>query len=135
MYAPNSYLLLFRENSPEVYKVMSSEQRQTLMNQWNSWYDGLEASGKVQHGHPLEPDGRVVASRGDRLVDGPFVESKEAIGGYFFLSVADLEEATEIAKQCPSLKYGLSVEVRPVADCCRVLRVAGRKPKQEVSPT
>jgi hypothetical protein len=52
------------------------------------------------------------------VADGPFAESKEAIGGYFFLRVADEDEAIEIAQQCPGLEYGSVVEVRPVADMC-----------------
>jgi len=121
------YLLIFRDASSDVYKSMSAEQRQQLLQQWNEWYDGLAAKGKVQHGHPLEPQGRVVSgSRGERVVDGPFAETTEAIGGYFLLTVADLEEATEIAQRCPSLAYGMVVEVRPIAEACAALGVRGR---------
>jgi hypothetical protein len=121
------FLLIFRDSGPESYSAMSPEQRQQLLNEWNAWYDGLAAQGKVQHGHPLEPEGRVVSgARGERVVDGPFAEAKEAIGGYFLLTVADLDEATAIAKRCPSLGIGLTVEVRPVADACAGLGVRGR---------
>jgi hypothetical protein len=121
------YLLIFRDTSPEAYMALSADQRQKLMQQWNSWYDGLAARGKVQHGHPLEPQGCVVSgSHGARVVDGPFAESKEAIGGYFLLTVASLEEATQIAQQCPSLSHGMTVEVRPVAEACPTLGVRGR---------
>ncbi len=54
------------------------------------------------------------------IADGPFAESKEAIGGYFYITVADENEAIEIAKQCPGLEYGSVVEVRPVADVCSI---------------
>jgi hypothetical protein len=57
-------------------------------------------------------------------VDGPFAESKEAVGGYFLLDVADMNEALAIAKQCPSLALGASVEVRPVAEVCPTFRQA-----------
>jgi hypothetical protein len=121
------YLLIFRDVSPDVYKTISAEERQQLMQQWNAWYDGLAAQGKVQHGHPLEPEGRVVSGpRGERVVDGPFAESKEAIGGYFLLTVANLEEATEIAQRCPSLRLGMTVEVRAIAEACEALGVPGR---------
>ncbi len=53
------------------------------------------------------------------VADGPFAESKEAIGGYFYLTVANENEAIEIAKQCPGLEYGSVVEVRPVAENVR----------------
>ena len=133
METKSPYLLIFRDVSPETYKTMSADQRQQLMLQWNAWYDGLAASGKVEHGHPLEPRGRVVSgSRGERVTDGPFAEATEGIGGYFLLTVSDLEEATLIAQRCPSLPYGMSVEVRPVADACPALGVHGRPRVQEV---
>jgi hypothetical protein len=121
------YLLMFRDVSPDVYKSISAEERQQLMEQWNAWYDGLAAQGKVQHGHPLEAGGRIVSgTRGERVVDGPFAESKEAIGGYFLLTVADIDEATEIAQHCPSLRLGMTVEVRAITEACEALGVQGR---------
>jgi hypothetical protein len=64
------------------------------------------------------------------VTDGPYAEGKEIIGGYFFLTVADIDEATAIAKHCPGLSVGLTVEIRPVADCSPVLTdVRGRPPK------
>ena len=127
MATKSPYLLIFRDPSPDIYESLSPEQRQQLMQQWNAWYDNLAREGKVEHGHPLEPGGRVVAGRrGERVTDGPFAEATEAIGGYFFLLVKDLDEATQIAQQCPSLPYGMKVEVRPVAEACAALGVRGR---------
>ncbi|HYI95088.1 MAG TPA: YciI family protein [Bryobacteraceae bacterium] len=117
--APSAYMLIFRESSPETYVAMSAEQRKKLLNQWNAWYDGLAAEGKVKGGHPLRPEGRVVSN--ERVLDGPYAEGKEAVGGFFFLTVDSLDEATAIAKQCPTLRYGLIAEIRPVADRCAVL--------------
>lgn len=117
------YLLLFRDASTEIYRGLSPEQRQKLFGEWYAWYDRLAAQGKLLSGHPLEEGGRVVSARNGRVVDGPFVEGKEVVGGYFFLMVEDEAEAVEIAKQCPTLKHeiGLTVEVRPVAALCPVL--------------
>jgi hypothetical protein len=130
--APASpFLLLFRNTGPDTHEHLSGEQRAALTRQWTDWYDGLAAAGKVQHGRPLALGGRVVSgARGERVVDGPYAETKEVVGGYFFLTVGDLEEATEIAKRCPGLPLGLTVEVRPVADISPVLEgVPGRAPK------
>jgi hypothetical protein len=125
--ASSAYLLIFRDKTPDVYRQLSPDQRQELLDQWNAWYDGLAVQGKVQHGHPLQSTGRVVSgARGERVVDGPYLESKEAVGGYFMLTVDSLDEATEIAQRCPSLAYGITVEVRPVADACEGLGVRGR---------
>ena len=127
------FLLLFRNAGPETHAHLSREQQAELTRQWNNWYDGLAAQGKVQHGRPLALNGRVVSgARGERVTDGPFAEAKEVVGGYFFLTVADLDEATEIAQRCPGLPLGLTVEVRPIADVSPVLEgVSGRPPRSK----
>lgn len=101
-----------------------------LAKRWNDWFEGLAARGKVQHARPLALNGRVVSgANGERVTDGPYAEGKEVVGGYFFLTVANLDEATEIAKGCPGLPLGLTVEVRPVAEFSPVLEeVRGRPP-------
>jgi hypothetical protein len=113
----NGYMLLFRGTHWD--KDLSPEEIQKLVTQWYAWFDRLKQEGKCQAGHPLEREGKIVSGRKGRTVaDGPFAESKEAIGGYFLLQVNDLNEAVEIAKQCPGLEYGIDVEVRPVAEQC-----------------
>ncbi len=115
------FMLLFRDSTPDAYQAMSAEERQRLLNEWNAWYNGLAAETKMQHGRPLEPEGRVVSVVRGRVVDGPFTESKEAIGGYFLVLADGLEEAVAIARQCPSLPHGLVIEVRPVGESCHTL--------------
>ena len=58
------------------------------------------------------------AVMGRSVNDGPFAETKEAIGGYLLLTADSLEEATAIAKGMPGLDYGTRVEVRPIATEC-----------------
>lgn len=124
------FLLLFRNAGPETHAHLSVDERAQLTRRWNDWYDGLAAQGKVQHGRPLGLRGRVVSGiSGAKVTDGPFAEAKEVVGGYFFLTVANIDEATEIAKGCPGLPLGLTVEVRSVADVSPVLEgVRGRPP-------
>ena len=113
------YLLLFRGNVWD--RGLSPAQLQKVVSDWMAWFERLKAEGKCLGGHPLEEEGKVVSGKQGRTVaDGPFAESKEAIGGYFYLQVADEDEALEIARQCPGLEYGAVVEVRPVADVCSV---------------
>ncbi len=129
--ATTPYLLFFREPPHDIYRAMPADEQQVLADQWNAWYDGLAEQGKVQHGHPLHPESRMISGpRGERVVDGPFAEAKETIGGYFLLTVSGLDEATEIAQRCPSLRYGMTVEVRPVAEFCPSLKVRGRAATQ-----
>jgi hypothetical protein len=111
------YMLIFRGN--DWSKGLSPEQMQQVAGQWMAWFERLTAQGKVTAGAPLEPEGKVVSGKNGRVVaDGPFAESKEAIGGYFLLRVDTMEEALAIAQQCPGLPHGAKVEVRPVAESC-----------------
>lgn len=113
----SQYLLLFR--GAQWDKGLSPEELQKAMDQFMGWFEGLKEQGKCKGGQPLERQGKIVSGRNGNMVsDGPFAESKEAIGGYFLLQVDSLDEAVEIAKGCPTLKYGSTVEVRPVADEC-----------------
>jgi hypothetical protein len=72
---------------------------------------------KLQGGNALQPTSSATSIRSDgaggfTVTDGPFVESKEALGGYYLIEAADLDEALAIAKDVPA-RFG-GVEVRPV---------------------
>jgi hypothetical protein len=113
----NQYILLFR--GTDWSKTLSPEEMQKVVGDWMAWFNRLKDQGIVVDGRPLESQGKIVSGKGGRIVaDGPFAESKEAIGGFFMLQVGSLEEAVEIAKQCPGLPHGAAVEVRPVAESC-----------------
>ena len=76
----------------------------------------------------------VSGAGGHRVVDGPYAEGKEVVAGYFFLNVSDLDEATAIAKQCPGLPLGLTVEVRPIVEHSPVLEEVRGRPPHRKSP-
>ncbi len=122
----SDYLLLVRETTPEVYAAMSAEERRECLDHWNGWVDAMAARGNLQDGKPLEDAGRLVSgARGERVTDGPFSEAKELVGGYFLLTGLTLDEATAIARACPSLEHGMSVEIREVAPACHLARSLG----------
>ena len=122
---PSQYLLLFR-NSGEWHRGLSPQELQEVTDQWMNWFNRLSEQGKVTAGHPLAPEGKIVSRKnGQFVVDGPFVESKETIGGYFLLNVESAEEAIAIARECPGLAYGVRVEVRPVAAKCSLRETDG----------
>jgi hypothetical protein len=113
----NGYMLLYR--SDEWYKKLSQDDLQRLINQNKAWFERLTAQGKAKPGNALERTGVIVSGKNGRSVtDGPFAESKEAIGGYLRLDVETIEEAIAIAQSSPGLAYGGSIEVRPVAEEC-----------------
>jgi hypothetical protein len=113
----SDYMLLFR--GTDWQKRLSPEQLQPVVSDWATWFERLIQEGKCTGGHPLQGEGKLVfGKKGHIVTDGPFAESKEALGGYFYLQVANIDEAVEIAKQCPGLEHGCVVEVRPVAERC-----------------
>ena len=113
----SDYLLLFRGTDWD--KGLSPEEIQKVMNQLMTWFEGLHRQGKVKAGQPLGEEGKTVSGkRGRNVADGPFAESKEAVGGYLILHVSGMEEAVAIAKGYPCLDCGGIVEVRPIAEEC-----------------
>ena len=77
------------------------------------WYERGLAEGRLKPGSRLEPGCRVVA-KGGFITDGPFAETKEWVGGYWFIVAETLEQAAAIAAENPCLQFGLSVEIRPL---------------------
>jgi hypothetical protein len=122
----SEYMLLFRGTHWD--KSLSPEELQNVMSQWTAWFDRLTQQGKIKSAHPLMDEGKIVTwKKGQTVADGPFAESKEAIGGYFLVQVSGLDEALEIAKECPVLRYGVAVEVRPVAAMCAHLQKVNKQ--------
>jgi hypothetical protein len=127
---PSEYLLLFRGCTycqPQVgtdsHKDLSPEEIQRHMAQFASWFERLKNEGNFKSGHPLERNGKIVAGR-NVVTDGPFAESKEAIGGFFIIQADSFEQAVEIAKGSPCLDYGQTVEVRAIASEAAELQIA-----------
>lgn len=120
-------MLLFR--GTDWNKSLSPEQIQQVASDWMAWFERLTQEGKVKSGHPLMNESKIVSGkRGRTVADGPFAESKEAVGGYFYLQVEDMNEAVKIAQGCPGLEYGAVVEVRPVAESCQLRESALEQP-------
>jgi hypothetical protein len=117
------YMLLFRGNDWD--KGLSPEEIQRVTGEFMAWFQRLSNEGRVKAASPLENEGKIISGKKGRTVaDGPFAESKEAIGGYFLIEASSLEEAVEVGRECPTLEYGGKVEVRPVASTCPVSRRA-----------
>lgn len=93
----------------------SPEQTQKILEKWRAWFADLEAKGQLKDlGHPLEDTGKWVVGRQKTVNDGPYAEAKDVIGGFSIIEAKDLAHATEMAKGCPILEDGGSVEVRPI---------------------
>ena len=118
------YLLLFR-SSRNWQAELSIEELQQEMSKIKAWFDELGAKGIIKAAQPLRDEGYILSSKGGQIVsDGPFAESKEAIGGYMLFEAESIDDAVKIAKKCPALAFGDRVEVRPVADQCPNMTLA-----------
>jgi hypothetical protein len=119
-------MLMFRNT--DWHNGLSAEEMQQVAGHWMAWFKDLAVEGKAIAGNPLAAEGKVVSGKGGRIVaDGPFAESKEAIGGYFILQVETIEEAVAIARKCPGLPYGVAVEIRPVLEQCPLAAEASER--------
>ena len=92
----------------------SPEESQKILQDYLGWSQKLRTQGKYKGGDELKEGGRVVSVADGRVVDGPFTETKEVIGGYFLIEEPGLEAAIATAKDCPHLKYKGRVEVREI---------------------
>jgi hypothetical protein len=110
-----------KENTLREYFVLSRgqwdedkspQEIQQAIDDFYAWHGRLTAQGRMKAGQRLAREGVRVTRSG--VMDGPFSEAKEVIGGYWFFMAASLEEAAALAAQNPCLRCGLSFEVRPV---------------------
>ena len=75
-----------------------------MLERYMAWINGLRESGRYVGSYKLhDQTGRRLTIRGGEVIDGPFIESKDAVGGIFIIDAASLDEATEIARSCPNL--------------------------------
>ncbi len=111
------YLLMALEGPDDFAAREDPARAGAYWDSWNGYLQALAGSGVLASAGGLDAPSTATTVRlrdGARLVqDGPFAESKEALGGYFVLDVPDLDAALVWAERCPAAAYG-SVEVRPL---------------------
>jgi len=109
----SKFLFLYR-NDTAARSKLTPEGMQAQMQKWQTWLrQGVQQGWVVDAGDGLKPEGRVVNPK-RAVIDGPFVESKEVLGGYSIVRAESLDAAAEHAKGCPGLLLGGTVEVRPL---------------------
>jgi hypothetical protein len=114
-------LLIYGDESRalEMTPEQIQEARAAVMPDWLALFADLEQSGKLVDGNELSmsTDAKTVRVRGGEplVTDGPYAETKEALGGYFLLDCDNLDEAIEWAAKVPSASRGV-IEVRPVVE-------------------
>jgi hypothetical protein len=93
--------------------TVSQKEKQNVIDRFYAWFDELDDQGKIKRGQRLRSEGRTIG-RKSAIIDGPFGESKEAIGGYWFVLAQNLDEAAQTVKGDPCLDHGKLVEIRPL---------------------
>jgi hypothetical protein len=108
------FMLILSED-PEL--VATEEQRAEAVQRVGEYAMDLVGDGTLKGGSPLRPvvEAKRVTSRDgtQRVLDGPFAESKEVIAGYFIIEAPDIQAAVAVAARCPNAQFG-SVEVREI---------------------
>lgn len=93
----------------------SPEEMQKKTAGWMTWLKELSDQGHVKAlGEPLQPGGKVVSGKKKQVIDGPYAEAKDIIGGYSVIFAKDIEDAVRFSLGCPIFEDGGSVEVRPI---------------------
>jgi len=108
-------LLIYGEEAK--WAALSPDQLAQEMGAYMAYTEDLQKAGVLRAGdelHPVSTAKTVSVSGGKQsVVDGPFAEIKEALGGYYMIDVETQDEAVAWAAKCPGARYG-RVEVRPI---------------------
>src|SRR5918997_79885 len=112
------YLLLIYSDESRAAQMSEADMEAELQTWWE--YDGaLKEAGASSLGEALQPTATATSVRDDGgkplVTDGPFAETREQLGGFYMLDVANLDEAISWAHKCPGAKYG-TIELRPIQE-------------------
>lgn len=103
-------LLLF--DNEDAYRDMSPEDYQEEIEAHGKWIE--ELGEHFDSGEALEFPSKTVRGEEKVVTDGPFLETKELVGGFYIINAESLEHAAELAKGCPTLRLGGNIEIREV---------------------
>ena len=107
--------MLFIRNEGNPIADLSPEQQQEHIKKVGSFIKEMVDAGKIKAAQPLEMQGRILSNDTGHIIDGPFIETKEVISGYYHILAEDLQEAISIAKSDPRFEDGKwKIEIRPI---------------------
>lgn len=111
------YMLLINQGTAlEVQDALPSDEKATV---WRDYQAINETPGVTPGVRMASPDSATTVRVEDGrtlTTDGPFVETKEALGGYLFVEADDLDAAIDLAARIPAARYGGAVEIRPLVE-------------------
>jgi hypothetical protein len=120
------YLCLIYENEKQ-WESLPPAESEAIMNEYFGFTEDIRKNGKMVAGEALQPTATAttVRVRNGKVstTDGPYIETKEQLGGFYLIEAKDLNEAIQIASRIPSARFG-GVEVRPVIDFSKEMAAA-----------
>lgn len=110
------YLLMLHTDETR-WAQMTEDQRQQGVAAYTAYAEALRKEGILQDGKRLQPVAAATTVRitggKTQVLDGPYIDSKEQIGGFYLIDVPDLDAAIAWAARCPTASHGV-VELRPI---------------------
>ena len=115
-------------NEEKSFAALAPAAVDTMMGEYNEFTADIRSRGIFEAGEALVPTSSATTVRvknGETVTtDGPFAETKEALGGFYLVNAKDLDEAIELAARIPAARHG-SIEVRPIFDFSDEMAAAG----------
>ncbi|MGV0751368.1 YciI family protein [Empedobacter brevis] len=109
------FLVLLHEDVKKMSEL-SPKEMEELANAHMNWAAKLAEKGHFISGDGLHEKGMLITGKDSVVKDGPYLESKEIIGGYYLVQANDLETIVALAKECPTHLYGGTTEIRPIME-------------------
>jgi hypothetical protein len=116
------------------HDALTEAEKQAMFDECFAYDDHLRATGNWAIGEALQPaeTALTVSWKNGKVAttDGPFIETKEQLGGLGILEARDMNHAHQIVSQHPALKYGSIFEIRPVGDMTEIRNASERRRQQ-----
>ncbi len=106
------FMLLIGNGNWDQY---SPEEAQQAVQKYIAWARKLREEGRLKGGDELQANGRILKKQAGQIVDGPFAETKESVGGYFLIEADNYDHAVAITRECPTFDHGGWVEIRAIS--------------------
>jgi hypothetical protein len=111
-----SYILFLHDN-PRDFIGRSESDMMSIVKEYGAWAAKMRGENRLLGGEKLtDTGGKILSKQGGKMtvVDGPYAEAREVIGGFFTITAKDYAEAVKIAESCPHAKHGSRIEVREI---------------------
>jgi hypothetical protein len=122
---------------PGKFETMSESERNTMFDDCFTYDDELRKNGHWAGGEALQPanTAMTVSWKNGKVAvtDGPYVETKEQLGGILVLEARDLNHAIQLISQHPAVRYGTPFEIRPAGDMNEIMKASEQRRRKDAS--